>query len=562
MKCIGHRWVLCLNLSMYAFLLPGQRLEMPIRHTPRLAVSFGDLPTQRFFPGIVLEPSNGVAGDPVLAAGDGYIFRISMFHQGYGNQIVIQHPDGRTSYYAHLQRFSSSIQSWIDTIRFFREEEEIDLILDKRKFPVRSGQIIGYMGESGDVASVGLHFEVREEGQVINPARVGIESEDTALPVWDGLKIYALDDKLLTMDEQSVPVISSGSATRLSRETILVNAWRIGIGLAAHDPDVNLHAKRGGINRIELFVDEELVYQFVADKFPIANLKYGSAHMDYPEWIRSGQLFHRCYILPGNYLPAYPVLKKGGIITLSQFEKRKIRIIIQDHSGKKNHIQFYLKRKDDVPPEETRYYQYKIPLGEKYVFATRAFRWTIPSGSLCETTFLQFASAESRDGMMQYQLHEPSAPLLNSMKIEILAPSASYRDKYVIVSMQDDQRMSWGGTEQKMWISATPNLFGTYGLYVDTIPPELLPMPPPGKGRKQIIFQFKIKDDLRYSAHLRPFTWKATVNGKWVPATWSVQHQILSVSTKGHVISGSNTLEISVRDERQNVTTYVHEFSI
>lgn len=563
MKCIGHRWFLCLNLCLYAFLLPGQRLKMPIRHTPRLAVSFGDLPTQRFFPGIVLEPSNGHAGDPVLAAADGYISRISMFHQGGGNQIVIQHPDGKTSYYAHLQRFTSGIQSWIDTIRYFREEEEIDLILDKRKFPVRSGQIIGYMGESGDAASVGLHFEVREEGQVINPARLGIETVDTAVPVWDGLKIYALDDKLLTLDEQSVTVKSSGSTMRLPRETILVNAWRIGIGLVAHDPDVKLHKKGGGINRIELFVDEELVYQYVADKFPIANLKYGAAHMDYPEWIRSGKLFHRCYILPGNYMPAYPVLKKGGIITLSQFEKRKIRIIIQDHSGKKNQIQFYLKRLDDAPPEETRYYQYKIPLGEKYTFATRAFRWTIPSGSLCETTFLQFASAESRDGnMMQYQLHDPATPLLNPMKVEILAPAAIYRDKYVIVSKQGDQLMSWGGKEQKLWISATPALFGTYSLYVDTIPPEILPMPPPGKGRKQSIFQFKVQDDLRYSAHLRPFTWKATINGKWVPVTWSMQHQVLSISVVGHASSRSNTLEISVWDERNNVTTCIHEFSI
>lgn len=563
MNRIRYRWILCLNLSLYAFLLPGQRLAMPIRHTPRLAVSFGDLPTQRFFPGVAFEPSNGVAGDPVMAAADGYISRISMFHQGGGNQIVIQHQDGKTSYYAHLQRFTSSVQAWIDTIRFFREEEEIDLILDKRKFPVRSGQIIGYMGESGDAVSVGLHFEVREEGQVINPARLGIEIEDTALPVWDGLKIYVLDEKLLTLDELFVPITSSGGTKRLSRETILVNAWRIGIGLAAHDPDIEHPYQPGGINRIELFVDDELVYQFVADKFPIANLKYGAAHMDYPEWIRSGQLYHRCYILSGNYMPAYPVLKKGGIITLSQFEKRKIRILIQDHSGKKNHIRFYIKRRDGFPTEETRYYQYKIPLGEKYTFATKSLRWTIPSGSLCETTYLQFASAESSDGnMMQYQLHDPAAPLLNPMKVEILAPAALYRDKYVIVSRQGDQWMSWGGTEQKMWITAKPTMFGTFGLYLDTIPPEILPLPPPGKKRIQRIFQFKVKDDLLYSAHLKPYTWEVMINGKWVPATWSAQHQILSVSAIGHVISGSNTLEITIRDERQNVTTYAHEFSI
>jgi murein DD-endopeptidase MepM/ murein hydrolase activator NlpD len=64
----------------------------------------------------------------------------------YGNLVVIAHPGGWETYYAHMSRITVSRGQVVDT-----------------------GQMVGYMGRTGDATGYHLHFEVRREGQVLNP---------------------------------------------------------------------------------------------------------------------------------------------------------------------------------------------------------------------------------------------------------------------------------------------------------------------------------------------------------------------------------------------------------
>lgn len=86
-------------------------------------------------------------GDTVLAAFDG-IVRYSQYNNGgFGNLIIIRHPNGLETYYAHLTKRYVNIN---DTIR--------------------AGQVIGTGGNTGARHSgPHLHFEVRIEDQPINP---------------------------------------------------------------------------------------------------------------------------------------------------------------------------------------------------------------------------------------------------------------------------------------------------------------------------------------------------------------------------------------------------------
>jgi len=69
---------------------------------------------------------------------------------GYGNSIVIQHPNGYQSLYAHLHRFARGL---------------------KRGKRVKRGQIIGQMGSTGLSTGPHLHFGIKYRGRWINPAR-------------------------------------------------------------------------------------------------------------------------------------------------------------------------------------------------------------------------------------------------------------------------------------------------------------------------------------------------------------------------------------------------------
>ncbi|MCX6753123.1 MAG: peptidoglycan DD-metalloendopeptidase family protein [Candidatus Nomurabacteria bacterium] len=80
-----------------------------------------------------------VIGTPIKAAAKGkVIFARYGKNGGYGNLVIIQHPNGMQTYYAHQTKLNVSIGD-----------------------SVYQGQIIGYVGSTGHSTGPHLHFEVR-----------------------------------------------------------------------------------------------------------------------------------------------------------------------------------------------------------------------------------------------------------------------------------------------------------------------------------------------------------------------------------------------------------------
>lgn len=88
-------------------------------------------------------------GTTVYSAAEGEILRIGHQPEGYGNFIEMRHPNGMTTLYAHLSR--------------------IDVASGDR---VLAGERIGLVGSTGYSTGPHLHFEVRRNGDQVNPARV------------------------------------------------------------------------------------------------------------------------------------------------------------------------------------------------------------------------------------------------------------------------------------------------------------------------------------------------------------------------------------------------------
>jgi murein DD-endopeptidase MepM/ murein hydrolase activator NlpD len=85
-------------------------------------------------------------GTPIRASAAGTISYAGNELRGYGNLILIKHDDGYVTAYAHAER-----------------------ILVARGDTVAKGQIIAYAGDTGDVSSPQLHFEIRRGVQPVNP---------------------------------------------------------------------------------------------------------------------------------------------------------------------------------------------------------------------------------------------------------------------------------------------------------------------------------------------------------------------------------------------------------
>lgn len=78
-------------------------------------------------------------GKPIKAWKAGTIARVVSITTSYGNYVVINHPSGQSSWYAHMSRFAGL----------------------RPGMPVKAGQVIGYVGSTGNSSGPHLHFEIR-----------------------------------------------------------------------------------------------------------------------------------------------------------------------------------------------------------------------------------------------------------------------------------------------------------------------------------------------------------------------------------------------------------------
>lgn len=86
-------------------------------------------------------------GTPVYATGDGVVQKSTNDGWGYGNHVILNHGFGYTTLYGHLSR-----------------------IAVKPGMRVKRGQVIGYVGSTGRSTGPHLHYEVRKNGNPLNPA--------------------------------------------------------------------------------------------------------------------------------------------------------------------------------------------------------------------------------------------------------------------------------------------------------------------------------------------------------------------------------------------------------
>jgi murein DD-endopeptidase MepM/ murein hydrolase activator NlpD len=149
---------------------PGPRVSWPLRGT--ITQPFGCTGFERerpladcpggFHTGIdIAEPQ----GTPIRAAADGLAYSFTD-DQRYGNHVVIQHEGGLATVYGHMVRTNVG---W--------------------RQPVHAGDLIGWVGSTGNSTGPHLHFEVRFAGAPLDPMPYleGSPPDPFALPAgWPG----------------------------------------------------------------------------------------------------------------------------------------------------------------------------------------------------------------------------------------------------------------------------------------------------------------------------------------------------------------------------------------
>src|SRR6201996_683144 len=107
---------------------PKNFFRYPLDLPPSTAGSFGELRPHHFHSGLDFK-TNSRTGYPVHAAYDGYISRLRVQFGGFGNAIYITHPNGYTTVYGHIERFSPQLEEILRKQQYEQQSFEVDFKL-------------------------------------------------------------------------------------------------------------------------------------------------------------------------------------------------------------------------------------------------------------------------------------------------------------------------------------------------------------------------------------------------------------------------------------------------
>jgi murein DD-endopeptidase MepM/ murein hydrolase activator NlpD len=138
----------------------------PLQGGGRLASRFGYrvhpiFKTRRLHTGVDLASRTGT---PIYAAGDGVIEK-AQWVSGYGRYTEIRHVNGFETGYGHQSKFAPGIKPGVK---------------------VKQGQLIGYVGSTGNSTGPHLHFEIKVNGRFVDPLSVKLPRDKSLSAQYDG----------------------------------------------------------------------------------------------------------------------------------------------------------------------------------------------------------------------------------------------------------------------------------------------------------------------------------------------------------------------------------------
>ena len=545
--------------------IPKGYFSSPLNIDLTLTGSFSEVRANHFHSGIDFSIQQKV-GLPVFAVADGVVSRIKVSPVGFGNALYIDHPNGFTSVYAHLNGYNDTITSYLRTNQYMVKSFEVDLFPKNKKeyLYVKKGQIIGYAGNSGSSGGAHLHFELRNTAteNIINPLLFGFDIPDNYPPFIDFIKLYPEDNNSFignANDDIRFNLKKSGNREyRLATKDTLSLWGNFSLGVQAFDFNQN-QSDRNGFYSLKMFVDKIEFFSMVCDSFAFSESRYVNASIDYANNYISGNRIIKSKKLEGNLLSFFKTEPSNGVLTFSDNKPHEVTVQVDDVTGNAVNLRFWVKPQKpagfvQVPVIADSDSNISFRYNKINKFETKELKVEFPNGSLYEDMVFRYRKSPSGNGYFSdvHYLHSAETPIHSRIKVSIKPTKlpARLQSKALLVRIdKNGKRSPAGGSYDNGYVSTTTNIFDGYAIMVDTVPPIIKPWGENNKSKTSI--KFTVSDNFSGIK-----TYKGAINGKWVLVEWDPKNKLMTYKFDMMIETGKNTFVLYLEDEKGNSSTY------
>jgi hypothetical protein len=538
----------------------GSPLKIPLN----ISGGFGEIRTNHIHSGIDLR-TGGEIGKTVYAAADGFISRIKIEPGGFGKAIYIDHPEGYTTVYAHLDALRDDINEYVKQKQYENQLFPIDLFPQKTDFVIKKGDSIAYSGNSGGSQGPHLHFEIREtvKQSPIQPLMFNFPIIDTEAPSFYSLTIYPMSNTSMVAGSSrkvNFQVIRKEQGFIPKTDNVITCRGPIGVGTEVFDA-VDTNANRTGFYMLTMKVDSILVYKNEIASFSFGESRYVNSMIDFAEYMKSRKKITKLYIDPNSKLSVYKANVNRGIIEFTDTLTHNVEVTAFDTYGNKSNLNFKLKFQNNslavTGSKDTCYRTFAY--NKENVFIKDSLRLIVPLNALYSDLCLKYSERPRKTGYYSktYQIGESSIPFQYPFEVSIKPTglSPALMEKALIVRMDDSFPTNVGGTIEKGYIKGKTYIMGSFAVTIDTTPPQISVhkgFTTNYQGIKKTYIAFRITDNLSGIE-----TYKGFIDGKWALFDYDAKRSLLVhlLDTSRFEYNSNTKIRIEVTDSKNNSAT-------
>jgi len=546
---------------------PKGYFQWPVDAKIALAANFGELRLNHYHMGLDCK-TDQVQNKRVFAAADGYIAKVKIEPSGFGRCIYINHPNGLTTVYAHLNNFNPALEKYVTEQQYKLQSWQIFIDIPADLFPVKKGQFIAYSGSTGGSEGPHTHFEIRDTktDKVLNTLLFGFPITDNIPPDVLRLAVY---DRSISTYEQTPRIYSLRKVNGVytpPASLLIEHINKVSFAITAYDRYIG-STHQNGIYQAVLYDNEKPVVGFDIDSISYDQTRDVNAHIDYKLKNTGGPYVQHLSRLPGYNESIYKEINGDGVIDIGDDSIHQIKIAVIDAYGNTSYVKFSArgtvsdKEKHILDSSRIENSNEFLP-GCINVFENNQIAFYLTEKSLYDSirfTYKVFP-ANSSDGVSDiFELYNGDVPMHGYFPIKIKGNvSDSFKNKIVMERYWGAKKeFSKADDEGNSWYRSDFRDFGYFKLLLDTIPPTIKPlgfydgMNCAGVHR----LAFSVTDN---SKDIKSF--RAELDGNWLRFT-NDKNLAYIYDFDEHCSRGSHVLKIIAEDLVGNKTEKIYHFT-